>query len=294
MATHFGGSDGADTVDLGVLPGRVVDADGDLDGEDRYVELDGGAAPVTVALDPAPRDGQIVTLKAVDITNTVKISGADIEGVAGDYLFANDGDTLSLRWSESAATWRVYYSSNPLYPNSRQADHTVWDDVSASLTGLRLLSTSGAVDFDWDENAVIFQSGSISSQNDRVIWSRQFPHAAKVDSSIKLHMHVEQDRTDAVVFTVQWRIQKNNAPKTTAWQTATANLSTEGIYVYPGSGTFNQVLPLADIDMTDAGISATIDFRLARTDSLGGNVAVKFVDFHVEYDSAGSRLEFVK
>ena len=46
--------------------------------------------------------------------------------------------------------------------------------------------------------------------------------------------------------------------------------------------------------MTDAGISATVQFRLARTDAVAGDIEATFVDAHIERDMIGSRTEFTK
>ena len=52
---------------------------------------------------------------------------------------------------------------------------------------------------------------------------------------------------------------------------------------------------LVDVDWSATGISATVQFRLTRSDAVAGVVLVTFVDGHVERDQErGSRLEYVK
>jgi len=185
--------------------------------------------------------------------------------------------------------------TNALFPNSRDPGATVWDDVTQAAFGRRLYSTSGGVGYDYTENAIEFDSGgSISNLNDRISWSIQFPHAARLDSMMMPHIHFEQTSTNVIEFTHQYRIQSNGTAKTTAWTTATSDTATDAVFTYPGSGTFNQIIRFPSIDMTGKNISATIDFRLARTDATGGVILVKFIDSHVEFDSGGSREEFVK
>jgi hypothetical protein len=46
--------------------------------------------------------------------------------------------------------------------------------------------------------------------------------------------------------------------------------------------------------MTGASLSATVEFRLARTDNTTQDIEATFVDAHVAADTAGSRQEFVK
>ena len=77
------------------------------------------------------------------------------------------------------------------------------------------------------------------------------------------------------------------------WVTATANLVADSVYPYV-SGTLDQITRITGIDMTGSGISATVQFRLARTDSTSGDILAVFVDAHVERDTVGSRTEFVK
>lgn len=177
----------------------------------------------------------------------------------------------------------------------RKGDATVWDDIVNSLIGSRLFSTAGKVDYDYSENAVNFQSGgSIAVANDRVIFNLQYPHAALSTGKMKLHAHWEQVNTNKIEFTVQYRIQKNNAVKTTDWTTVTSDSDDDSVYTYPGSGTFNQIIELAEIDMTDEGLSATVQFRVVRTDSTNGDIFVTFIDAHIESDMLGSRSEYIK
>jgi len=174
-------------------------------------------------------------------------------------------------------------------------DGTVWDDLVNSLIGRRLYSNSGKVDYDYDENALVFQpSGSITNANDRVIWSLQYPHAAIVDGEMRLHIHWEQPDATEREFTVAYRIQSNGAVKETDWTTVVVPTSAANNAFTYVSGTLNQITSLVDVDMTDAGISSTVQFRLARTDSESGNILGTFVDAHVEMDTLGSRDEYVK
>jgi len=177
-----------------------------------------------------------------------------------------------------------------------RGDSTTWDDLVNSLVGKRLSSTSGKVDYDYDENAIKFQSGgNIATSNDRVVFNLQYPHACVVDGEMRLHIHWEQPDATVRQFSVQYRIQENGATKATTWTTVVVDTDDGGASVFTYvSGTLNQITKLATIDMTGASISATVQFRLARTDSETGNILGTFVDAHVERDTHGSRTEFVK
>lgn len=183
---------------------------------------------------------------------------------------------------------------NPLYPHRRDSGATVWDDVQSALIGRRLFSTAGSVDYDYSENALAFSpNGDITDPNDRVEWSVQFPHMAKLDSLVYPHLHLEQDRSDNVTFTLRHRIQCNNELKETSWTTTTASYDSDLVFVY-SAGTFNNILAFPTIDMTGCGISATLQFQLTRSDALAGDVLATFADIHVEIDAAGSREQYVK
>ena len=173
-------------------------------------------------------------------------------------------------------------------------DATCWDDLVGSLAARKLENTTGKIDYDWDENALKFQSGgSISTRVDRLIFNYQKPHGAKESSELRLHIHFEQTSTNKIVFTTQYRIQENLGTKTTAWTTVTANSDDDCVGTYT-SGTINQIMKLVAVDWSAVGISSTVEFRLARTDSTTGDILGTFVDAHVEYDCDGSKQEYVK
>lgn len=188
-----------------------------------------------------------------------------------------------------------YFEVEPDGTDVRHGDATMWDDLVGSLIGRKLSSVSGKVDYNWSENAIKFQpSGNIATANDRVIFNYQYPHAAKENGNMRLHIHWEQVNANKIEFTVQYRIQSNNASKTTSWTTVTANSSDDSVFTYPGSGTLNQITELCSVDMTGAGISATVQFRLVRDDSTVGDILGTFIDAHIERDMIGSRTEYSK
>jgi len=84
----------------------------------------------------------------------------------------------------------------------------------------------------------------------------------------------------------------NNTALTSTSLTTTTEAANE-VFPYT-SGTLNQIVKFPPIDWSGVGISSTVNFRLARTDSNAGDVYVTFVDGHVEIDSDGSNQEYVK
>ena len=177
----------------------------------------------------------------------------------------------------------------------REGSATQWDDIVGPVTGLKLSAVQGTVDFDWDENAIVFEAnGSITDANDRVVWNIQKPHKAKVDSQLHFHIHYDQSDTTVRTMTLQYRVQGNGAIKTTSWTTITATTQASNhVFTYV-SGTLNQILKFPSIDWSSVAISSTVQFRMTRTDSETGLMNVTFVDGHVEIDSDGSNSEWVK
>ena len=103
----------------------------------------------------------------------------------------------------------------------------------SDLFGKRLNSGAGKVDYDWDENAIVFQpSGSLSTAADRVGGNQEINHQFKIGSSIvfKPHLHWWQQVTtgavDSIVFSAQWRLQRNDAAKATSWTAVSASAGT--------------------------------------------------------------------
>ncbi len=177
----------------------------------------------------------------------------------------------------------------------RHGDATMWDDITGSLVARRLESTLGRLQYNLAENTITMQDdGSITKTADRLIFNFQKPHAAKADSEMRLHIHWEQTNSDKVEFVTQYRIQNNGAAKTTAWTTVNRDSDANSVFTYT-SGTLNQITRLAEIDLSSAAISSTVQFRLARVDDNGfDDIEASFVDAHLEFDMLGSRSEYSK
>lgn len=85
-----------------------VAADYAMTNSNYAVSASGSAAAVEITLPTSPRHGQIVKLKAVDITNAVTIASVAIDGVTGVYTFASKDDSLILAWNNDRSTWEIY------------------------------------------------------------------------------------------------------------------------------------------------------------------------------------------
>ena len=181
---------------------------------------------------------------------------------------------------------------------------TAWRDMIMDISGRRLASTSGKVDYNYDEVAIDFASGGdIAVTNDRVCGNQEINHQFKVGTNItfKPHIHWWQQVTSnavlPIVFTMQWRLQDNGAAKTTSWTTITADTGAGGDDIYDftseSDGLYNQLTRFDDIVVT-CSVSDTIQLRLARTDTETGDVSAYFLDLHGQVDSFGSDDEIAK
>ena len=179
----------------------------------------------------------------------------------------------------------------------------MFDDVVGDLFSKKLYATTGKVDYNWDENAITFQSGGdISNKSDRIQWNVQLPHKTAIGSKsyFKMHMHWWQETVQGT-FTLKYRIQKNGNEKTTSWTTltvTTGTISSQGTYdLYDPTSctnTCNQITTFPEIDISSCDISDTLEFQLARTDSNTGDIDVYYVDAHIAIDSFGSTVEWEK
>ena len=94
---------------------------------------------------------------------------------------------------------------------------------------------------------------------------------------------------------MRYRIQNNNAAKTTAWTTVTCTAGTDDVFDFTGEvdGAYNQLSRFPDITI-DCSVSDTIQFQMARTDALSGDMYVYFMDAHGIVNSFGSDEEITK
>lgn len=183
-------------------------------------------------------------------------------------------------------------------------ESTAWRNMIMDLSGRRLSSTAGKVDYDYDEVAIEFASaGDIDTANDRVVGNQEINHQYKVGTSVTFrpHIHwwqpVDTLAVLPIVFTLQWRLQRNGLVKATAWTaiTAAAGAGGDDIFDHTGEddGNYNQITRFDDIVIT-CGVSDTLQFRMARTDEQTGAVLAYFFDVHGKVDSFGSEEEIEK
>ena len=175
-----------------------------------------------------------------------------------------------------------------------EGNSTTWDDLSTSLVGSKLSSVVGTVDYNFDENGIdMSANGDIENNNDLVGMNVQLPHAIKLDSELRLHIHWEQTDSTDREFTIKYRLQDTGGIKNLAWITVVVPTNVNNVFSYT-SGTLNQITKLVNIDLTGYSISSLVQMKLTRSDAVAGLITSTFIDFHYEIDSFGSNQEFVK
>ncbi len=225
------------------------------------------------------------------ITLTEALAAEDIDVSDATHLkFGGSSDYTEISRADGTTRYR--------------GDATTWRDMVGDLFGKRLNSTSGRVDYDFDDNAIKFQSnGSLSSSADRVGANLQINHQFRVGTDIvfKPHIHwfqaVSSGAVTPFVLSMRYRLQRNNAEKTTTWTTVTCDVGSGGddIFDFTGEvdGIYNQLSRFPDIVVTCA-ISDTLQFQVTRTDGESGDMFVYFMDLHGIIDSLGSEDEVAK
>lgn len=166
-----------------------------------------------------------------------------------------------------------------------------YEDLREQLNGKNLYGNPGKADFDFDNGWIVLEEGgSISTVGDVVMTNFQLPHAVKTDSTAYLHLHWVQTTETTRTITGKYRIQNNGSTPVTAWTDFTATCSDAGDNAIPwAAGGIVQVTSLANIDLTDVGLSAIIQVRLARTDAAASDdMYLLYMDMHVAVDGYGS------
>jgi len=212
--------------------------------------------------------------------------------------------------------------TNPIVDSARIG--TALGEVEIGEDGIRLKGQAivyddllvNALDFDsggWlgtyieknlEDNTVDFYSnGDIADKDKRAAFNVQLIHKVVegVNSFFRMHWHWLQSDSTERTLTVQYRKLKKPAAvgdagvPISSWstpETVTMN-ATNNFYTY-SSGTIHQITEFSAIDISDMLISDIIQFRIAREDSLSGDLQTLYFDAHAAMDSEGSRWKWVK
>jgi len=178
---------------------------------------------------------------------------------------------------------------------------TVWDDEKFPFTGVQLDSPAGRIDYDYAELGAGFQNNAIYP-TDLLVAIEQFPHKWKFESQIHPQLHWIQNQNQVPNWLLEYRIYRNGDAIPAVWTQA---IAAAGIFPYT-AGSILQISPFPLIDMSGIdSVSAIMDIKFYRdtsnvstlfagADPYTGTALAKEFDIHIQINSNGSRLEFIK
>lgn len=165
---------------------------------------------------------------------------------------------------------------------------TRWDDKSFPATFTKR-GANDKPDFDFTNVGLLFPQNDPS---EKVYGNDQMLHAKKLGTALRLHVHFVQDSASLPIFKLDYRYHNNGI----AIPSFTTIATVDGIaFEYPGFPII-QIISFPYISAPSGEtLSANFDLIFYRDDNVvSGDVLVKFLDYHFESDSGGSRQEFIK
>lgn len=170
---------------------------------------------------------------------------------------------------------------------------TTWTDFVLSATVTKQGATNKP-DYDYTNLGLLFPQNDTA---EKVYLQYQMDHRKKADTDIKFHLHYIQTSATEPTFTMEYKFYNNGEAVPGGWTTLnTSDVGGDkGVFTY-SSGSMLQIAKFPDISPPSSeGVSAALDVILYRNDNdLAGDVLVKYIDFHYEIDSDGSRQEYTK
>jgi hypothetical protein len=177
---------------------------------------------------------------------------------------------------------------------------TFWDDAKFPVTGDRIDTSSGRLDYDYDKMGVGFQNNARYPEEPVAIIA-QMSHAYALGTPIRPHLHWIQEQADVPNWLMEYRIWPNGEPI----PSFSLQIPSHHIFTYT-SGSILQITTFPEIDMSAINkVSAFLDIKIFRdtanssglftgADPIGSTVVLKEYDHHFLTDSPGSVREFVK
>jgi len=266
--------------------------------------------------------GGSVTLEALQAASNnglaLVLNNGVLEAASGVYLTESEiaSDYLTEADIEAQSVTDPIVESARIGTSAGEVDITedgirltgqaiVYDDLFGNALAFDSGGWFGAnIEKNLDDGTVDFHaSGDISDSGKRAAFNVQIKHKAVEGSNsfFRMHWHWLQSDTVERTLTVQYRIISkpltagSAGVAVSAWstpETVTMN-ATNNFYTY-SSGTIHQITEFSAIDTTALHISDIIQFRIAREDSLSGDLQTLYFDAHIAIDSEGSRWKWVK
>ena len=197
--------------------------------------------------------------------------------------------------SPQASAGRVDLDGTWYYPNPG------WDDLRFPFMGQRLDTSSGRIDYNFDECTVDFATNA-RYDNEPVCFTVQFPHGMKVGSLIVPHLHWVQEEAAVPNWLIEYRWYGVGQLVPSTWTLATVE---RVIHAYASGALYQYSEFPAIVPPDSVGLSSQLDVRLFRdSDNDSGEFAgddpysvaakAKEFDIHVLLDSQGSGDQFSK
>ena len=172
-----------------------------------------------------------------------------------------------------------------------------WDDLRIASQNVKLDSTKPPT-----EKA--YKGGSVlefpDNANKKIYFNVQFPHSRAVGTNAHFHLHYVLDTSGAGtgaenvkwIFTHSWANIGSAFPTETTVNTGTTK------DVQDVTADVHTLQEIAEIDGTGKDISSMMLCSLERdttvADNYTGHIYLLEVDFHVQFDSLGSIIEYNK
>jgi hypothetical protein len=175
-----------------------------------------------------------------------------------------------------------------------------WDDLRFPFVGRNLDTSSGRIDYDYDELGVAFADNARYDAAEQVSMIAQLPHSWREGSILKPHIHWIQNTVDRPNWLLEYRVTENGT---------TPGAYTQAIPVGDAfdysSGNLLQITSFPSIDMEGFTLSCIVDLKFYRdcdndsglfagSDDGLGTQLVKEFDIHYQIDSFGSESEYIK
>ena len=165
---------------------------------------------------------------------------------------------------------------------------TTWDDLRAPATAINPPGQESDPDWDNTNGGWLF-----SDEGTEVLWViMQMPHAYKIGSNIRPHIHWSPTNTDT--GNVLWRMEY----KWTSFEDTDAAEFTTLDILDAGDGTAlkHQIAQFAEIDGTGKGLSSILSIKLSRiggdaTDTYNADALLKEFDIHYQIDTPGGSYD---
>jgi len=196
---------------------------------------------------------------------------------------------------------RVQLVQDPITTTIYYHDSTNYDDLRFPLQGQRLDTSSGRIDYNYDECTVDFALNA-RYPNEPICFVSQMPHAKAISTKVHPHLHWIQEEANVPNWVMAYRWYSNNDVVPAVWTLAKYSVNT---FTYV-AGDLAQITTFPDINAPELeGISSILDIKLfrdsANTSTLFAGAdpytvvaKAKEFDLHYQINSVGSGEEYTK